>query len=472
MFLKPLSRVRKTLSFRLTAWYSGLFILSTLALFATAYVLLSSSLERRDREALQLKLKEYAAEYQRGGMEATERKITFENSQAGKALFFVRVAGPDNKTLFVNTPKHWKDFDVAQLEKSSVSAAPQWIHVPAREKDDDDDVLEIASLRLPDGALLQVGTSTERREDLLERFGNTFAGIMSPVVVLGLAGGAFLAFRALRPLRGLLKSLQSILATGNLAARVPVADTGDELDELSILFNGLLENIGLLITGMQDSLDNVAHDLRTPMTRVRGIAEMALQAEGKGDLLREALVTCIEESDRILAMVNTLMDISEAETGAMQLTLDTVNVLALIEQVVELYRYVAEDKEIALSVSAPPELSLTADRNRMLQVLANLLDNAIKYTPSGGRVEIAASSDRYQVVITVTDTGIGIPPEDLVKIWDRLYRGDKSRSQRGLGLGLSLVKAIVQAHQGHVEVSNVIGQGAQFVLSLPVKTPA
>src|SRR5215475_14548226 len=310
MFLKPLKRIQQTLGFRLTAWYSGLFTLSTLALFATAYVLLSSSLERRDREALQLKLKEYAAEYQRGGMEATARKIAFENGQAGKALFFVRVAGPDNKTLFCTIPKRWQGFDVAQLEKSSVSAAIQWIHVPMKENDDDDDddVLEIASFRLPDGALLQVGTSTERREDLLERFGNTFAGIMIPVVVIGLAGGAFLAFRVLRPLRGLLNSLQSILATGNLAARVPVVDTGDELDELSVLFNGLLEKIGLLITGMQDSLDNVAHDLRTPMTRVRGIAELALQAEKKEDLLREALATCVEESERILAMVNTLMD--------------------------------------------------------------------------------------------------------------------------------------------------------------------
>lgn len=470
MFLKPLNRIRKTLGFRLTAWYSGLFTLSTLALFGTAYVLLSSSLQRRDREAIQLKLKEYAAEYQRGGREATERKIAFERSQAGKALFFVRVAGPDNKTLFFNIPKHWQDFDVEQLEKSDVSATNQWIYVPA--KDDDDDGLEIASLRLPDHTLLQVGTSTEGREDLLERFGNTFAGVMVPIVVIGLAGGAFLAFRALRPLRGLLTSLQSILATGNLAARVPVADTGDELDELSILFNGLLEKIGLLLTGMQNSLDNVAHDLRTPMTRLRGIAEIALQSEEKEDLIREALATCIEESDRILAMVNTLMDISEAETGAMQLKLDNVNVLALIEHVVELYCYVAEDKEIALSVSAPQELSITADRNRMLQVLANLLDNALKYTPSRGRVDIAASSDRHQVVITVTDTGIGIPPEDLAKIWERLYRGDKSRSQRGLGLGLSLVKAIVQAHQGHVEVSNQIGQGAQFVLSLPMKTPA
>src|SRR5262245_22384300 len=178
------------------------------------------------------------------------------------------------------------------------------MRVPVKEKDDDDedddvddDVVEIASLHLPDGTLLQVGTSTEGREDVLEQFGGVFAGVMIPVVVIGLAGGSFLAFRALRPLRGLIASLQSIIATGNLTARVPVTDTGDELDELGLLFNGLLAKIGLLITGMQNSLDNVAHDLRTPMTRVRGIAEMALQAEKKEDLLREALATCVEESE-------------------------------------------------------------------------------------------------------------------------------------------------------------------------------
>src|SRR6267378_2607702 len=126
MSLKPLRRIRKTLGFRLTVWYSGLFTLSTLALFGSVYVLLSSSLERRDREALQLKLKEYAAEYQRGGLETTARKLTFENSQAGKTRFFVRVAGPDNKTLVFTIPKQWKAFDVEQLEKSSVSATAQW----------------------------------------------------------------------------------------------------------------------------------------------------------------------------------------------------------------------------------------------------------------------------------------------------------------------------------------------------------
>jgi signal transduction histidine kinase len=140
----------------------------------------------------------------------------------------------------------------------------------------------------------------------------------------------------------------------------------------------------------------------------------------------------------------------------------------LITQAIELYHDVAEDKAIQLITAVPPELYFSADRNRMLQVLTNLLDNAIKYTASGGRVTITAARDDHHIVLIVTDTGFGIPPEELPHIWDRLYRGDKSRSQRGLGLGLSLVKAIVQAHHGEVAVSSQRGQGARFSLTLPL----
>src|SRR5262249_14917144 len=144
-----------------------------------------------------------------------------------------------------------------------------------------------------------------------------------------------------------------------------------------------------------------------------------------------------------------------------------VNISAVMEDAVEIYRHVAEEKEVALQVTSPEDLFLTADRNRIQQVLANLVDNAIKYTPSGGRIDLEAFQREQQAVIIIKDTGIGIAPEEAPKIWDRLYRGDQSRSQTGLGLGLSLVKAVVQAHQGRIEVSSEPGIGSLFTLYLP-----
>jgi signal transduction histidine kinase len=206
------------------------------------------------------------------------------------------------------------------------------------------------------------------------------------------------------------------------------------------------------------------------MTRLRGIAETAL---GSGDpaLLREALADCLEESDRVIEMLNTLMDISEAETGTMALRREPTDLNDLIRQSVELYEDLADERGVELRTNVPSELLVDVDRNRMRQVLANLIDNAVKYTPAGGVVEIAAHRDNDDAVATVSDTGVGIPAEELPRIWDRLYRGDKSRSTRGLGLGLSLVKAIVAAHGGRVDVRSRSGAGSTFELRLPAEVP-
>src|SRR5262249_42030149 len=235
--------------------------------------------------------------------------------------------------------------------------------------------------------------------------------------------------------------------TGKMDARVPTAHSRDELDDLVSLFNSMLEKIEALIKGMRGALDTVAHDLRTPLARLRGTAEMALRSNESLDASREALADCVEEADRILTMLNTLMDISEAETGAMKLQLAKVNVASLIQETVELYEHVADEKEVALRVNSPKDIFFTVDANRTRQVMANLLDNAIKYTPSGGSIELDADQRDHQTVIVVKDTGVGISPEDKSEIWNRLYRGDQSSSQRGLGLGLSLVKAVVEAHK-------------------------
>jgi heavy metal sensor kinase len=465
MFLRSLKRLRKTVGFRLTVWYSTMFILSSLFLFVLAYFLLSSSLSKQDQEAIQLRLKELSALYQTGGIESLEKETTIEKKFEKKIPFFIRLAGRENETLFLHIPYQWAEFDIKQLEAITSNTEMTWSRLPAK---DNRNALEVVSIRLSDDYLLQTGKSTEDREKILRHFREIFTAVMIPLILFGLTGGTFLAFRALRPIRQLIYTIRSVNPS-RMDARVPSPQTGDELDELTTLFNGMLEKIEALINGMRDSLDNVAHDLRTPITRLRGGAEIALQSGHNLEICREALADCMEESERMLTMLNTLMDISEAETGAMKLDLESVNISVLIEDVIELYRYVAEDKGIAVHTKASKDLCLAADPNRMRQILANLLDNAIKYTPSGGKIDIEAHRRQQKIVILVKDTGIGIHREELPRIWDRLFRCDQSRSQKGLGLGLCLVKAIVQAHKGQVEVSSEPGKGSTFIIYLPTE---
>src|SRR3984893_1521189 len=465
MSLEFLKRFRRSFSFRLSIYFVTGFLLSSMILFGFAYFLVSSSLQKNDKTAIQLKLKEYADEYQNNAIPGVKTKAESETSSGVLRPFMVRLASPHNQTIFMKPPAEGVNYDFKRLEQGTDVDSNPWIHL---QSPDEDDALDIASVRLPDHNILQIGKGPEDREDVLDQFQNTFLTVIFGMVILSVVVGTFLARQALRPVRGLISVLGPIIDTGKIKARIPVRPTGDEFEELTVRFNQALEKIEALMEGMRASLDNAAHDLRTPMTRLRGVAEMALKSEVSPERYREALSDCLEESDQVLQMLNMLMDISEVEAGSVRLDLREINVSALLNDVCELYNCIAEEKNIAVQVICPTDTVVPGDRNRLLQAMANLMDNAIKYTPAGGTVELSANEFDEGIVIEVKDSGIGIAAEDLPRIWDRLYRGDKSRTQRGLGLGLSLVKAVVQAHRGNIKAFNESSHGCRFLISLPV----
>ena len=444
--------ITRAFGLRIALWYATLFVLGAIAIVFFTYYVTAFSLAQRDREIINAKLGEYSAAYASGGVRGLAATVQAEQQVAPERLF-VRVMNRGVEAVVLSMPQGWN---------------------PSR--------IETATAQLDDGTVVQVGKSVDAREAALGRLRAALGLVTLSIVVIALAGGWLATQTALYPLRRLTLAVRRIIRTGRTDARVPVAGTGDALDELTALFNAMLDRIEGLVTAMRGALDNVSHDLRTPLTRLRGTAELALAGPPDADRYREALADCVEESDRVLVMLNTLMDISEAESGAMQLRREPVPLAEVVARAVDLYRDVADAKGVSLSVGAAlrgrpgetplvdaDDVTVLGDRTRLEQVAANLIDNAVKYTPAGGSVDVEVGRDGDAAILRVRDTGPGVPADELPRIWERLFRGDASRAERGLGLGLSLVKAIVEAHGGTVEVVSEPGRGATFTVRLPAQ---
>ena len=458
-------RVTHAIGLRLAAWYLGTFLAGTLVLSSLTYALLASSLEARDRAVIESTLREYAEHYRTGGFAELANSLEIERQSGQREQLFVRVVGPFQDVMLYSLPESWGAFDLSELGGPTNDI---WAQVRAQDRNA---VLEIGTISLGPGTVLQVGKTSESRDDLLRNFRRVLLLGASASLAIGLIGGLLLTKSTLKPLRDLRDTVQRILQTGETDDRVPLTGAKDAVDELSTLFNAMLARITTLISGMRNALDHVAHDLRTPMMRVRAKAESALATEDPARQ-REALQDVLEETERVESMLNTLMDISEAETGTMRLNISSVNVAEAVNEAVELYEDTAEDAAITLTADIPGDLFMNADRDRLRQALANLVDNAIKYTSAGGTVEISAARENDMIALSIRDSGRGISERDLPRIWDRLYRGDESRATRGLGLGLSLVQAYVEAQGGTVNVESQVGKGSTFTVRLPASITA
>jgi len=286
----------------------------------------------------------------------------------------------------------------------------------------------------------------------------------------------FLSRQALSGVAAITKTANTITGS-NLELRVPESGNQDELDLLAVTFNRMLDRISALVKSIREMSDNIAHDLKSPLTRIRGFAELALIQENSDDIdsYRAVAANTIEESDRLMNMINTMLVISRAEAGECQFDFAPVDLSSMILNACDLFVPVAEDKGIKLTHEVTEGVEIQADAAMLQRAFANFIDNALKYTPAKGRVHIVlervSCTDPLEevVYIRVADSGPGIEPDCLDKIFERFFRAESSRTTQGTGLGLSLAKTIIEQHGGKVLVENRSPSGALFSMRLPYR---
>jgi heavy metal sensor kinase len=467
MYLKKAIRLRHTLAFRLTLWYAVIFSVSACIAFLFFYFLITSAFRDQTDRDLQKQLGVFSRIMATDGIEAVKRFAAIESQAAGEKKIFYRLMYPTGISFSSSNMSYWRDIGAnrSRIERVSdgESYAFETMRIPERNQS-----VRILYSRIGSGIILQLGQSMENENRFIEAFKKIFIVTILALAILSAGVGWFMARRAVSGVEAVTRTARKISA-GSLEKRVPVKANNDEIDQLATTFNDMLDRIQKLVSGMKEISDNIAHDLKSPITRIRGSAEVGLTTGMTLQEFEQNAASNIEECDRLLDMINTMLMISKTETGIGEFREQRVDLARIVQDACTLFQPIANDKKINLSCDVKEEVQMMGDVSMLQRMSANLLDNALKYTLPNGRVGISVQREtQHQAVLTVSDTGIGISEKDLPHIYDRFFRCDPSRSTTGAGLGLSLAKAIVEAHNGRIEVESEAGRGSTFRVVFPI----
>ncbi|GBC60262.1 two-component sensor histidine kinase [Desulfonema ishimotonii] len=465
MSLKKRIRLPRTLSFRLTLWYGGIFTLSAATAFFLLYLLIASVLrDNTDRELLN-QMSTFSSILRARGMNAVRRVMILEAQAAGERKIFFRLLYLNGLAFSSSNMSYWQNITITPEAVRQILEGQPHIFETVSLKDRKHHIRVLYGLIGP-GVILQLGQPMEHTTRFIEAFQKIVAGTMCVLAISAALIGWFMARKALSGLAEVTRTAMSISGK-DLHRRVPVTHKGDEIDRLATTFNQMLDRIESLITGVREMSDNIAHDLKSPVTRIRGLAEITLTSAESLEEYEQMAASTVEECDRLLGMITTMLMISKTETGTETIQSRQTDLAGLVRDACALFEPMAEDNSLSLICHTPARCGFTGDVRLIQRMIANLLDNAIRYTP-GGWVHVAVESlDGKTIEIIAEDTGIGIAAADLPHVFERFYRCDPSRSRAGTGLGLSLARAIATAHGGTIRVTSTPGRGSVFTVALP-----
>lgn len=460
-----IKQLLNSIAFRLTIWFAGIFSVCSAVAFLLFYLLASQTIQ----EQIDMELMDSAAKFstiiQRNGLIGASQLAVLEAQASGEKSIFIRLLYPSGEVFASSHMSYWKDIRVNKEAIDKLIATQEnnfeTIVLPATGKR-----ARLLYTYVAPNVILQIGLVMTFTDQFLSAFKVVFISAMGFIIIFSAFSGWLLIRKTLSGVDVITRTANQISGS-NLAARVTGSGRKDELDLLVTTFNSMLDRIETLVHNTSELSDNIAHDLKSPITRIRGFAELSLTQNENMDNYRSMAASTIEESDQMLDMINTMLVISRIQAGAEDFNFKETNLSDMVTGVFDLFLPVAEDKGLIIKSDVQTDIIGVVDRKMFQRVLSNLLDNAIKFTPHSGRILVTATIENNQAVITIKDNGPGIHPDLHEKIFERFYRAESSRTSSGTGLGLSLARTIVRRHKGDILVSSCADQGAEFTITLP-----
>jgi two-component system OmpR family sensor kinase len=473
MSLKQGTKFYKRTDFKITLWYVFTFLVTTLIMFSFMYLRLKHHLIRQIDHFLEDESRVFASEITENRMDINKAMMDYEQDVFVRKSYLVDARVWNIEGQVIAASRNFVEF-VSPLDKEKLRRIErdgkyfETVKALGRRTP-----FRVISSRVSTNEkidyVVQVGMGMSRVRKTLSNFRHNLLTAIPVVLVLGAIGGWFLARRSLSPIARITETARRITAS-NLGERLKPRGTGDELDQLIRTLNEMISRLEESFKRISQFTADASHELRTPISSMRGEAELLLSKSRPIQEYQGVLANHIERLDFIMRMINDLILLSKFDSNEAGLEMVQVKLNDLLVNLWELFRVLGDQKGVKFTLEDIEEANVLGDRTRLQRLFTNLIDNAIKFTPSGGHVDLSLKRDGVFVRVFVRDTGIGIPEEELERIFERFYRVDKSRAREsgGTGLGLSICQWIARAHHGKIEVKSELGKGAEFIVSLPL----